>query len=71
MLFVKYKNIFIVHKIPCVFKDHVKFVLCIKIAQILHLSNFFELKRALVYINLQLRTRRVLDIQLVCLISQI
>ena len=38
----------------------------INIAQILHLSNFFELKRT-VYINLQVqRTRKVLaDIQLV------
>jgi hypothetical protein len=45
----------------------------INIAQILHLSNFFELKRTLVYIHLQLRTRKVLDIdiQLVCLILQI
>jgi hypothetical protein len=41
----------------------------INIAEILHLSNFFELKRTLVYIHLQLRTRKVLDIQLVCLIS--
>jgi hypothetical protein len=38
----------------------------INIVQILHLLNFFELKRTLVYINLQLRTRKVLDIQLVC-----
>jgi hypothetical protein len=64
-------------------KDHVKSVLRISsahnkggptdinIAQILHLSNFFELKRTLVYIHLQLRTRKVLDIQLVCLILQI
>ena len=37
----------------------------INIAQILHLSNFFELKHTLVYINLQLRTRKVSDIQLV------
>jgi hypothetical protein len=63
--------------------DHVKSVLRISsahnkggpteinIAQILHLSNFFELKRTLVYIHLQLRTRKVLDIQLVCLILQI
>jgi hypothetical protein len=37
----------------------------INIAQILHLSNFFELKRRL-YIHLQAwRTRKVLDIQLV------
>jgi hypothetical protein len=43
----------------------------IYIAQILHLSNFFELKRTLVYIRLQLQTRKVLDIQLVCLILQI
>ena len=35
----------------------------INIAQILHLSNFFELKRSLVYIHLQLRTRKVLDIE--------
>jgi hypothetical protein len=60
-------------------KDHVKFVLGISsahnkwgptdinIAQILHLSNFFELKRSLVYTHLQLRTRKVLDMQLVCL----
>ena len=35
------------------------------IAQILHLSNFFEMKRR-VYIHLQAkRTRKVLDIQLV------
>jgi hypothetical protein len=66
-----------------IFKDHVKSVLRISsahnkggptdinIAQILHLSNFFELKRTLVYIHLQLRTRKVLDIQLVCLILQI
>jgi hypothetical protein len=64
-------------------KDHVKSVLPISsahnkwgptymnIAQILHLSNFFELKRTLVYIYLQLRTRKVLDVQLVCLILQI
>ena len=37
----------------------------INIAQILHLSNFFELKRR-VYIHVQAwRTRKVLDIQLV------
>jgi hypothetical protein len=29
----------------------------------LHLSNFFELKHTLVYVHLQLRTRKVLDIQ--------
>jgi hypothetical protein len=40
----------------------------INIAQILHLSNFFELKRTLVYIHLQQRTIKVLDILLVCLI---
>ena len=61
-------------------KDHVKSVLRISsahnkggptdinIAQILHLSNFFELKRTLVYIHLQQRTIKVLDILLVCLI---
>jgi hypothetical protein len=43
----------------------------INIAQILHFSNFFELKRTLVYIHLQLGTRKVLDIQLVCFILQI
>ena len=61
-------------KISCV-KDDVLSVLCISsahnkggppyrnIAQILHLSNFFELKRR-VYIHLQAwRTRKVLDIQ--------
>ena len=43
----------------------------INIAQILHLSNFFELKR-IVYIHLQVkRTRKVLDIQLVYHILQI
>jgi hypothetical protein len=36
-----------------------------------YLSTFFELKRTLVYIHLQLRTRKVLDIQLVGLILQI
>ena len=41
------------------------------IAQILHLSNIFELKRTLVYIHLQLRTRKVLDVQLVYLNLQI
>jgi hypothetical protein len=40
----------------------------INFAQILNLSNFFELKRTLAYIHLQLRTR---NIQLVCLILQI
>jgi hypothetical protein len=44
----------------------------INIAHILHFTNLnFELKRTLVYIHLQLRTRKVLDIQLVCLILQI
>jgi hypothetical protein len=73
--------------VKCLFnrslKDHVKSVLRISsahnkeeptdinIAQILHLSNFFELKHTLVYIHLQLQTRKVLDIQLVCLILQI
>jgi hypothetical protein len=33
--FVKYKKCSLVHKIPRVFKDHVKFVLRINIAQIL------------------------------------
>ena len=43
----------------------------INIAQILHLSNFFELKRT-VYIHLQAwRTRKMLDIQLVYHILQI
>jgi hypothetical protein len=43
----------------------------INIAQILHLSNFFELKHR-VYIHLQAwRTRKVLDIQLVYHILQI
>jgi hypothetical protein len=43
----------------------------INIAQILHLSNFFQLKRR-DYINLQAwRTRKVLDIQLVYHILQI
>jgi hypothetical protein len=43
----------------------------INIAQILHFSNFFELKR-IVYIHLQVkRTRKVLDIQLVYHILQI
>ena len=43
----------------------------INIAQILHLSNFFELK-CRVYIHLQAwRTRKVLDIQLVYHILQI
>ena len=49
----------------CLYEDHVKFVLRISsahnkggptdinIAQTLHLSNFFELKRSLVYIHLQ------------------
>jgi hypothetical protein len=58
-------------------KDHVKSVLSISsapnkggptditIAQILHLSNIYKLKRTLVYIHLQLRTRKVLDIQFV------
>ena len=64
-------------------KDHVKSVLRISsahnkwgptdinIAQIFAGSNLFELKRTLVYIHLQLRTRKVLDIQLVCLILQL
>jgi hypothetical protein len=39
----------------------------INIAQILHVSNFVEWKCTLVYIHLQLRTKKVLDIQLVCL----
>jgi hypothetical protein len=67
----------------CMFKDDVHSVLHISsahnkggppdinMAQILHLSNFFELKRT-VYIHLQAwRTRKVLDIQLVYHILQI
>jgi hypothetical protein len=52
-------------------KDHVKSILRISSA---HNKwgpslNFFELKlRSIVYIHLQLRTRKVLDIQLICLI---
>jgi hypothetical protein len=42
----------------------------INIAEILHLSTFFELKRTLVYIHLQFRTRKVLYMLLVCLILQ-
>jgi hypothetical protein len=53
------------NKIDQIFKDHVKSVLRISsahnkggpaginIAQILHLSNFFELKHTIVYIHLQ------------------